>query len=149
MHQIQVDYDFNAPAGALWALIEDFGNIQRWWPAGDPAAQIDRVVIEGSGVGQIRHIYNASFPDPLQERLDFIDPHTMTFKLSLVGKMPMDMTHYQATGYIESLPGNRCRLNYLGEFATGTGEREAAEAWLRAVYGLMYQGLSDTLARAA
>lgn len=140
MQTIDTSHDFDAPAEALWRLLEDFGNIQRWWPASS-AVRILRVELEGEGVGLVRHIYNEGFPKPVSERLDFLDTASRTLKLSIIGDRPAGMTWYQATGHVEPLPGNRCRLAYHGEFATEPGGEEQARNFLKAVYLLMFAGL--------
>lgn len=147
MHQITVHHDFDAPAEQLWDILADFAHIERWWPQDIPAVQIERVELEGEGIGLIRHIYNKGFAAPVSERLDFQDPASKTYKLSIVGQRPAGLASYQATGHIEALPDGRSRLNYRGEFTTESGQPDEAEAFLRMAYGLMFQGLSASVAR--
>src|SRR5438552_1533373 len=141
MHSINTSHEFDAPADALWEIFEDFAHIERWWPRDESAVQIERVVLEGEGVGQIRHIYNVGFPAPISERLDFLDPASHTLKLSIVGQRPAGLIRYQATGRIENLPDKRCRLHYHSEFTTRSGEPEEARAFLLIAYQLMFKGL--------
>lgn len=148
MYSIKVQQEFAASAAVLWDILQDFGHIERWWPTHDPAVQIDRVDMIGEGIGMIRHIYNVGYPDPVSERLDYRSAKDMTLKLSIIGKPPLGIIYYQATGVVESLPGGRCRLNYSSEFDTDTGKPDDAEAWLRMAYGLMFRGLADAVARA-
>lgn len=147
MHQITVHHDFDASADVLWELLADFAHIERWWPKDIPAVQIERVELEGEGIGLTRHIYNKGFAAPVSERLDFQDPASKTYKLSIVGERPAGLASYQATGQIEALPGGRSRLNYRGEFSTTSGQPDEAEAFLRMAYDLMFQGLSASVAR--
>ncbi len=147
MHTIKITHDFDAPPAALWDYVQDFARIDRWWPRHDPSVQIDHVDLVGEGIGMVRHIYNVGYPDPVSERLDFLDPKTLTYKLSIVGKPPVGITYYQATGVITSLPGDRCRLNYDSEFTTVSGLPDEAETWLRMAYSLMFRGLADAMAR--
>ena len=147
MHRIAISQDFDAPAAVLWDFLRDFAHIERWWPNHDPAVQIDRVDLEGEGIGMVRHIYNKGYPDPVSERLDFQDAETMTYRLSIVGKAPVGITRYQATGRIEPLAGERARLHYTSEFATASGQPDEAEAWLRMAYQLMFAGLAVAVAR--
>lgn len=147
MHQITTHHDFDAPAALLWDLLADFAHIERWWPQDVPAVQIERVELEGEGIGLTRHIYNKGFAAPVSERLDFQDPATMTYKLSIVGQRPAGITAYQATGRIEALAGGRSRLNYHSEFTTASGQPDEADAFLRVAYALMFQGLAAATAR--
>ncbi len=149
MHRIVTHHDFDAPASMLWDYLADFANIERWWPTDMPMVQIERVELEGEGIGLVRHIYNKGFAAPVSERLDYQDPATMTYKLSIVGQRPAGLTAYQATGHIEPLGQARCRLNYAGEFATASGAPDEAEAFLRVAYDLMFEGLKRAVARDA
>ena len=63
MHTIDVHYDMQAPLEHVWPFLEDFADILAWWPE-DQAKNIERVELEGEGIGQIRHIYNVGYPDP-------------------------------------------------------------------------------------
>lgn len=143
--QILTNHDFTAPAEALWSLLEDFSNIERWWPKDDPAVQIALVELEGEGVGMVRHIHNRGFPAPVSERLDFQDAQTLTYRLSIVGNRPAGITEYQATGWVERLSGDCCRLHYRGEFSTVAGREEDARTFLCGAYALMFKGLTATL----
>lgn len=149
MHQIVTHHDFDAPAALLWDYLADFANIERWWPKDIPAVQIERVELEGDGIGLIRHIYNKGYPAPVSERLDFQDPATLTYTLSIVGARPAGITEYQATGRIEALGEGRSRLHYSSVFATESGQPDEAEAFLRMAYALMFQGLESAAARGA
>ncbi|MBD5805067.1 Polyketide cyclase / dehydrase and lipid transport [Azoarcus sp. Aa7] len=149
MYKIATSHEFDAPAAVLWDFLQDFAHIERWWPRHDPAVQIDRVDMEGEGVGMIRHIYNKGYDAPVSERLDALDPAKLTYSLSIVGNKPMGITHYQATGRIEALPDDRSRLNYASEFMTESGKPDDAEAWLRIAYELMFAGLAAAVTRRA
>ncbi len=147
MLQIETYQDMDAPAGMVWALLADFADIERWWPTDDGAVMIERVELEGEGVGQIRHIYNRGFSAAVSERLDYQDPENLTYKLSIVGDRPAGLISYQATGWIVPLPGDRCRLNYRGEFTTQPDRTREAEVFLRAAYALMFKGLGQACKR--
>jgi uncharacterized protein YndB with AHSA1/START domain len=139
MHTIDVHYVMQAPLERVWAYIADFGNIEAWWPAGQVA--IERVELEGEGIGQIRHIYNVGYPDPNSERLDFLDPASHMWKLSLVGRRPAGILQYQATGNLTPLGPGTCRITYHSEFEVAEGMAETATAFLTAVYKMMFRGL--------
>jgi len=147
MLQIETYQDLDAPAGMVWALLADFADIELWWPTDDEVVMIERVELEGEGVGQIRHIYNRGFSTAVSERLDYQDPENLSYKLSIVGDRPAGLLSYQATGWIEPLPDDRCRLNYRGEFTTLPGQAQEAEAFLRAAYALMFKGLAQACKR--
>jgi uncharacterized protein YndB with AHSA1/START domain len=149
MQQITTWHDFDAPAALLWELLADFANIERWWPRDDVAVQIARVELEGEGIGLIRHIFNVGFPVPVSERLDYQNPVSMTYRLSIVGDRPAGILSYQATGRIEALAGNHSRLHYTAEFTAQSARTAEAEAFLSGAYALMFKGLAEALARQA
>ncbi len=132
-------HDISAPRETIWALLMDFGNIQAWWPK-DAPIEIDRVELEGSGVGMIRYIYNVGFETAVSERLDALDPENHTLQLSIVGERPAGLLHYQATGKLTELDDGGCRLTYDSEFVAQEGGDDEARAFLLGAYELMYQG---------
>ncbi|SDN82893.1 SRPBCC family protein [Pseudomonas jinjuensis] len=139
--RIITHHDFKAPARRLWELLADFADIQRWWPLDDDSVKIERVELEGEGIGLTRHIYNVGFPAPVSERLDYQDVGTLTYRLSIVGQRPAGILDYQATGRIEILSGGGSRLHYHSDYSVERGREEEAEAFLRGAYGLMFRGL--------
>jgi hypothetical protein len=140
MQHINSSHDFNIPRATLWSLLVDFGNIQRWWPVGKPV-DIERVELEGEGIGMTRHIYNKGFESPVSERLDFMDPDNYRYTLSIVGEKPAGLLNYKATGSLIALDNGGCRLVYASEFQSTAGSEQEAESFLQASYALMYEGL--------
>ncbi len=144
MPKLHDECDFDVAADQLFDLLADFGNIQNWWPTDAPVA-IERVELEGSGVGMVRKIFNVGFTDSVDERLDFIDPKARTYKLSIIGTPPAGMTSYQATGVITETGANKCHIDYDSEFETEPGKENEAIEMLKAVYQLQWQGLKNKL----
>jgi len=140
MVKLHSHHDLSADIETVWDLLMDFGHIERWWPK-NAAVDIDRVELEGSGVGMTRHIYNAGFDSAVSERLDFLDSDNYTLKLSIVGDRPVGLLHYQATGVLTPLDGGGCRLTYDSEFIAEEGREEEAKGFLLGAYELMYAGL--------
>jgi uncharacterized protein YndB with AHSA1/START domain len=146
MHTIDVHHDIQAPLERVWRYLEDFADIQAWWPT-DRAVGIERVELEGEGVGQIRHIYSVGFPNAVSERLDFLDSASHTLKLSIVGRRPAGLLEYRATGRLTALGPGACRMTYHSEFATREGRAETAKAFLLGLYQLMFRGLEAAAKR--
>lgn len=140
---IDAHHDFDVPLDSIWDLIVDFGNIERWWPK-DGSVDIERVELEGHGIGMIRHIYNKGFPHAVSERLDSLDSDTKTYQLSIVGIRPAGIVEYQATGRLTTLENGGCRLSYHSEFKTEPGRIEEARQFLLGAYALMFKGLAET-----
>jgi uncharacterized protein YndB with AHSA1/START domain len=145
MHTLDLHYDMKAPLEKVWPYIANFGDIEAWWPAGQVG--IERVELEGEGIGQIRHIYSVGYPDAVSEQLDFLDPESHTWKLSLVGRRPAGLLQYQATGRLTPLGLDACRMTYHSEFLAREGKAETAKAYLLSVYQLMYRGLEAAAKR--
>lgn len=146
METIDIHHDINAPADTVWAFLENYADIQAWWPKDGPV-DIDRVEIDGEGVGLIRHIYNHGMPNAVSEQLDYLDPANRTLKLSIVCDRPAGLLQYQATGKVTELGEDRCRLTYHSEFETEPGRVEEARGFLLAAYHLMFTGLEQAAQR--
>jgi hypothetical protein len=146
MHKIDTHYDIQAPLEKVWPFLANFADIQAWWPKGQ-AVDIDHVVLEGEGVGQVRHIYNVGFPTAISERLDYLDPKTHTLKLSIVGDLPPGLLEYRATGQLTALSPNTCRITYRSEFNSPEGQAENARGFLMGAYQLMFKGLEAAAQR--
>lgn len=148
MNEITTSHEFNYDADTLWEILADFADIQRWWPTDDPAIQIEKVELEGEGIGLTRHIYNAGFPHAISERLDYLDPTNKVYKLSMVNLIPAGITEYQATGTITPT-AKGCRLEYLSRFKAEEQAVAGAREFLQGAYQLMFRGLEQTLEREA
>lgn len=142
---IEASREYTVDPQPLWELIADFGNIEAWWPESG-AVKIQRVELEGEGIGMTRHIYNEGMPAPVSERLDALDPASWTWRLSIVGERPAGLVSYQATGTLEPLPSGGCRIAYRGEFEAPGAEAQARE-FLEGAYALMFDGLEQASRR--
>ena len=145
MLTIDVHHDIQAPAERVWPYLEDFADIRAWWPTDQGG--IERVELEGEGIGQIRHIYSGGSPNPISERLDFLDSGSHTWKLSIVGRRPAGLLEYQATGRLTALGPDACRMTYHAEFMAREGRVETAKAFLLGLYQVMFRGLEAAAKR--
>ncbi len=137
---LDVEHEFTVSAEKVWSLLEDFGNIEAWWPSGG-AVDIERVEVEGQGIGMIRHMHNAGMAKPVSEQLDAMDSSNHILKLSIVGDRPAGLVEYHATGRLLPTPEGRCILSYHGEFRAEPGREEEAKDFLVGAYELMFNGL--------
>lgn len=147
MNEIRISHDYCHDAQSVWELLEDFANIERWWPKGDGAIRIEKVVLEGEGIGLTRHIYNEGFPHAISERLDYLDPENRVYKLSMVDEIPAGITEYQATGKIVETDKG-CRLEYFSQFSADEKAVDTAREFLLGAYDLMFNGLDEALSKA-
>jgi Polyketide cyclase / dehydrase and lipid transport len=147
MPELFAQAEIAAPASEVWALLADFGNIQAWWPR-DGALQIERVEIEGEGIGMVRHIYNRGVAQCASERLDLLDPQTGTLVLSIVGQRPGGMTAYVATSRLVPLGDHACRMEHRALVTTVPGREAAVARFLQQAYAMMFAGLQAAAGRA-
>lgn len=146
MPVIEASHDLSVNPQQVWGLIVDFGHIEVWWPASGPI-RIERVELEGEGIGMIRHIYNEGMTAAVSERLDALDPESWTWRLSIVGDRPAGLLQYQATGSLSPLEGGGCRIAYRGEFEAAPGREDEAREFLGGAYALMFDGLAQATGR--
>lgn len=138
--EITATTTFDAPASAVWALMENFGAIENWWPKDGPIT-IDRVVCEGQGVGMVRHIYNHGMDKAVSERLDYLDDDNRTLILSIVGDRPGGITAYVAVGKLTEITNNQCRLDYRGYVTCAQGREAKVEKNILFTWERMFTGL--------
>ena len=132
-----------APALCVWQLLEDFGSIQRWWPA-DGRIRIAKVDIEGAGLGMIRHIYNHGAKHAVSERLDLLDSQSRTLVLSIIGTRPPGITGYVAEGRVVDVAKNQCRMDYRALITTSGGDDEKVRSGILKTWAVMFEGLERT-----
>ena len=133
---------FEAPAYEVWALLADFGAIERWWPTDGPTV-IERVEIEGQGPGMVRHIFNRGARHRISERLERLDASERILQLTILGRDSAPW--YQATGRLIDLEDGRCRLDYEGEFSAPRGRENQTRDGLLATYAEMFRGLQNAV----
>jgi uncharacterized protein YndB with AHSA1/START domain len=147
MPEVRASQVLEAPADAVWRLLEDFGAIQRWWPT-DGSAPIERVTVDGEGVGMVRHILNRGATHAVSERLDFIEPSTRTIVLSIIGTRPAGIMAYVAEGQVVELDAHRCRIDYRALVTTVPELEEPVRKALLKTWALMFRGLESCARRA-
>ena len=140
MAELSASATIMKPADSVWRLLADFGHIEAWWPRSGPV-QIDHVVLEGQGIGMIRHIYNKGMPTCASERLDLLDPESKTLVLSIVGQRPGGITAYVATSRLVAVDATACRMDHRALVTTLPGREKAVERFLYQAYDLMFEGL--------
>lgn len=145
MPELTASQTLNAPAEAVWRLLEDFGAIERWWPT-DVAYPVESVRIEGSGVGMIRHILNRGATVPVAERLDLLDRDEKVLILSIVGQRPLGITAYVAEGRVVPTGDDTCRIDYRARFTVAGGDADRIGRGIRKTWDAMFRGL-ETAAR--
>lgn len=104
MPQIDFQRDMAFPASRVWAVLEDFGNME--WAAG-----VKKVELIGDGVGMTRRLHMDGM-DPIDEVLESRDAATMSYSYSIPRGIPLPVTDYLASARVEALGDERCRVHW-------------------------------------
>ncbi|MEM1403892.1 MAG: SRPBCC family protein [Pseudomonadota bacterium] len=117
MSEVVATEEFDLSAEALWGLLGDFGDMNKW--AGTSAG---KCYAEGTGIGALRKIElpdGREIVDRLEEESEF------SYTYSIVSS-PLPFSYYRATMSVSPLDGGRSRLTWRGVFeAKGLSEQEA------------------------
>jgi hypothetical protein len=131
MVAVSLEREFDVDAGRVWAILADFGDIS-WIPG------IEKVQLEGEGVGMIRHVTAPGMP-VLHERMEAIDHEKMTLDYSVPAVGYLQVKNYRARARVVALDGGRCRLIWSCESdPDGVTEAQAtanSEAFYEMVMG--------------
>ncbi|MDY0007299.1 MAG: SRPBCC family protein [Spongiibacteraceae bacterium] len=131
MIEVTVERDLDAPLARVWALLEDFGNLD-WFPGWT------RIDVIGSGVGMLRRIHMEGM-DPIDEKLESLDPAARTFSYS-IPNIPMPVTDYRADVRVTGTD-NGCRIIWRCQAKPAGIPAADAKAMLEGVYSDMISKL--------
>lgn len=81
MHEILIEKTLSAPVASVWALLEDFANLDWYSPA-------ERVEAIDEGGNLVRRIFMHGMDTSVDEKLEAIDSEKMQFSYTIPG-MPM------------------------------------------------------------
>lgn len=136
MTTVTYEQDLELSADTVWEVLKDFGGFLKWGGGGQGTIEV-----EGEGVGMTRtlDIPGLGF---IQERVEVLDPETMTLSYRLVGGRPLGMASYLAVARLKEAGADSCQIAWHGEFeaAEGTDASEIA-ANLEGSYVGMSKGL--------
>lgn len=137
MLEVRVERDLEFGAQEVWAIIADFGNVS-WVPG------IEKVELEGEGVGMVRHLTVPVYPQ-LHERLEAIDHEEMTLDYSIPSVELIHLKDYDARAQVSELEGGRCRLVWSCKAEVDGVGHEQAIAETEAFYGSIMDWICDAL----
>jgi hypothetical protein len=92
------------PAKAVWKVVSDFGGLKRW------NAAVASCSMEGSGVGAVR-TFQAG-PATVRERIEQLDPETMTIGYSIVSGSSIKVKGGSLRISVRPLGDNVCELTW-------------------------------------
>ncbi|MBW2386601.1 MAG: SRPBCC family protein [Deltaproteobacteria bacterium] len=137
MVEVNIEREYEFAADVVWDVIADFGNVS-WVPG------IEKVELEGKGVGMIRHLTVPVFPQ-LHERLDAIDAQEKVLEYSIPAVEYIKVEKYSARAQVVDLGPGRCRVLWSCRAeAVGASEEEASDK-TRAFYAAMLGWINDYL----
>ena len=139
MIEVKVERVLEFAAQEVWALIADFGNVS-WVPG------IEKVELEGEGVGMVRHLTVPVFPQ-LHERLDAIDHEKMTLDYSIPAVAYIHLKDYRARAQVFELEGDRCRVVWSCISEVDGADDEQAIAETEAFYVSIMTWIGDALTK--
>jgi len=139
MVEVSVERELEFGAETVWALIADFGDL-RWVPG------IEKIELEGEGVGMIRHLTVPVFPQ-LHERLDTLDHDNRVLEYSIPAVRYIQVKNYRARAQVTELEGDRCRVRWSCRADADGADEEQAAARVGAFYESMLTWIDDFLKR--
>lgn len=137
MVEVEIEREYEFAADVVWALLADFGNVS-WIPG------IEKVDLEGEGVGMVRHLTVPVFPQ-LHERLEAIDHGAKVLEYSIPAVEYISVKNYGARAQVVDQGRGRCRVLWSCKAeAEGASEAEASEK-TKAFYEAMLGWINDFL----
>ena len=136
MGKASVTQAMDVSADAVWAVVEDFGNIG-WMPAGTQAR------VEGEGPGMARIIQG---PDSsIREQLESCDATSRTLVYTIPEGVPFPVTGYRSTMKVDEA-GDGCALTWSCEFEPAGASESEAQAAIEGMYTVMVGWIRDAAA---
>lgn len=132
MIEVKVERELDAPMGRVWALLEDFGNLD-WYPGWT------RIEVLGSGIGMTRRIHMPDM-EPIDETLEAMDSAQHHFRYT-IPNMPMPVKDYHADVQLRAAADDRTLVIWRCEMVPEGIPAEDASAMLEGVYADMLDKL--------
>lgn len=126
MAEVIVEDVIEASVDDVWAIMSDFGGVQRW------SSAIEKCEVEGEGVGAVRTL---TMPGglTLRERLESLDAPGHRFSYSIVEPTPLPLRGYLSTVTLRDRAG-RCAVDWRSRFEPAGVSEEQAQAMVRGIY---------------
>jgi len=136
--QVARQGDMEASAEAVWALLRDFNEWNRWHPA---ILSSDRLEGHPNQPGEVRRLGLGGEATITERLVDYSDADKRYTYIILSGVMPVQQ--YESTIQVESAGDGKAKITWKGSFdADGVSDTEA----IKAIEGVYESGL-DALQR--
>ncbi len=139
MVEVCVERELDVEADKVWAILANFSDIS-WIPG------LEKVELEGEGVGMIRHVTAPGMP-VLHERMDAIDHETMTLDYSVPAVEYLRVKDYRARARVVGLDGGRCQLIWSCECEPDGVTQAQATSNTEAFYQMVMGWVGDAAAK--
>ena len=137
MGQARVVDEIAASPEALWALVRDFGGVQRWNPT------LTSCVLDKPGIGGVRTLTMGEVT--IRERLERLDEATKTLSYSII-EAPLPVRDYLATIAVSGSGPGRSRIVWSSTFEPGGMTDEQLTQLFEGIYRQAIEGLRRALA---
>lgn len=135
-----VERQVNFPARLVWDLVSNFGN-RDWSPS------IDKVVVEGEGVGAVRWMYGVGGGKPCAERLESFDDDNMAMTYSIVENSPLPLDDFLGSVKIVNAGSSSCLVDWRASGSVkGKTEAEVTEI-MQTIYNGIITAIETHLAQ--
>lgn len=126
MATVKVTDRIDASPEAVWALLRDFGGIQKF------SAGIESCSVEGEGVGAVRTL---GMPGGIsfQERLERFDDAGRSLSYSILPGAPLPLADYLATIRLSD-DGGACAIEWSSSFEPKGVSEEQGVALVEGIY---------------
>ncbi len=133
MVEVKLTREIAASSDAVWAVLEDFGNLS--W-----IGMADSVEVIGEGIGQIRRI-NMEGMDPIDEKLESMDVGAKTLSYSIVKNQVIPFEDYLAKVRVEGV-GDSATVYWTSTFDECDMPAADAQALIEGSYNMLLDGLT-------
>lgn len=137
MVELTVTRDIGASADVVWAVLDDYGNLE-WVPGAD------NVDVIGEGVGMIRRLHIPGIDTPIDEILKSKDAGAKTFSYTIPKNAVIPFDDYQANVSVSG-DANKATVVWHCTFGEGDMAEADAEGMISGSYSMMLDALAEKL----
>lgn len=125
MTATSVSKSYPVSADALWSLIGDFGNVQKWTGRGPESC-----ISEGEGIGSLRTL-NLADGRSIVDRLDAVGQRSYSYSIVT---SPLPFNSYNATMAVAPIDAESCTFTWSGVFETIGMDEAQSIAFVQGIY---------------
>ena len=137
MVELTVIRNISASLDAVWAVLDDYGNLS-WIPGAD------NVEVIGEGVGMTRRLHMPGLDSPIDETLTAKDNSAKTFSYTIPKNAVIPFDDYNATVSVMGDDGT-ATVNWYCSFDEGDVPEADAKSMIEGSYTMMLDALADKL----